>query len=1145
MEDDEIFPEFFNWSAMDEETFLKKFIEAYRANDQESMVALVKSEKYVAYKATILFAKKTVGLIAEGKDQRENIDICLEIASVFSEEFQTQHLLALISPYKKYNKGTSKIWRIGNNLKKEGNILFQQGKVLDAVNKWLEALEVFNELNDTNGKMEIINNIANAYDSIGQYSDAINYYKQCMEIKNKIGDLYGVYDQLVTIGMNYRTIGQRDKGLTYDIQALELCRKMGNTSLEARSLLSIAASYESEGLWLEALNYHKQLQQLSHNTGDIEREARSCYNIGRTYRRLQQDDKALDYYVQAVALSRKSGNPSLGFSSLKTIGNIYNKLAKYDKALDYYKQSLNIFRNNIKYFDKWDEKFIWKDVDNPGSLSLYYIANIYKTIGLYDKALEYYQQSNLNVGNNFLRASNNLAICSLYHSIGQSEKALEYCEQSLEFFQENVGTGGEGVIGEAECQRIIGSIYHGLKQYEKALEYYEKSYETYGRLLHTHGQAFSLLSIGYYFYDLRKYSDAIEYLKESLKFFIIYKDLENRWRAYRGLGLSSWKLGKSNEAVTYYQQAIDTIEEIYALSSGLKEEERSSVIGQKSFVYQEFIELLLELHKKNPKKGYDKHAFIISEKAKSRVFQELMAQAGARTAFAGDETFKRLTEKERQLIAEVNNYRKNLTKELSKPEKQRDKEGVTSLKEQLSKAEKLLSGLEKEIEEKYPRYADLKKPKALTVEELQKTLKSDETMIAYSVGKEKTVAFVIGKKSFKLIEINAGKKELSGLIKKFRKGIDNVYEIKNLEKFKPKTAYRLYQKIFEPVSSKLKGKSKIYISADDILYTLPFEALVDREIDVQAFRDARKKGRKGKGDYLGEYGTLHYLIDSYTINYLPSASVLRSLRKYKKPGYGKWDKSLIAFADPVFSGEEKKKESEGIKGKEIKSKGVSKETKLTFEILTRSTGSEKLKRLKESGQEAKAIAKAVKGKKKDIYLREKATEENIFSADLKRARYLLFSTHGLLGGDFSGVAEPSLALTLIDNPPGKDGFLSMSEVLGLDLNAEMIILSACNTYGKGEKTGSGEGFAGLARSFMYAGSKALLVTHWSVESQAARDLMVKTFKQMKKESRPDALRNAKLDMKRSSRPLNENSKIKLSLSHPFFWAPFVLVGEGR
>ncbi|MBW1693616.1 MAG: CHAT domain-containing protein [Deltaproteobacteria bacterium] len=189
-----------------------------------------------------------------------------------------------------------------------------------------------------------------------------------------------------------------------------------------------------------------------------------------------------------------------------------------------------------------------------------------------------------------------------------------------------------------------------------------------------------------------------------------------------------------------------------------------------------------------------------------------------------------------------------------------------------------------------------------------------------------------------------------------------------------------------------------------------------------------------------------------------------------------------------------------------------------------------------------AIAKAVKGKKKDIYLREKATEENIFSADLKRARYLLFSTHGLLGGDFSGVAEPSLALTLIDNPPGKDGFLSMSEVLGLDLNAEMIILSACNTYGKGVKAGSGEGFAGLTRSFMYAGSKALLVTHWSVESQAARDLMIKTFKQMKKERSPSALRTAKLAMKSQTRTFEGKT---LSLSHPFFWAPFVLVGEGK
>jgi CHAT domain-containing protein len=267
--------------------------------------------------------------------------------------------------------------------------------------------------------------------------------------------------------------------------------------------------------------------------------------------------------------------------------------------------------------------------------------------------------------------------------------------------------------------------------------------------------------------------------------------------------------------------------------------------------------------------------------------------------------------------------------------------------------------------------------------------------------------------------------------------------------------------------------------------------------------------------------------------------VLRSLRERgnEKAGYGKWSKPLVAFADPIFSEREEEGDQKGIRGK-----GMSKETELTLQILTRSTRNEKLGRLEESAQEAEAISKELKGRKEDIYLREKATEENVYRMNLKDSRYILFSTHGLLGGQFKGVAEPALVLTLIDNPPGRDGFLMMSEVLGLDLNAELIILSACNTSGKGEESGSGEGFAGLTRSFMYAGTKSILVTHWSVESKAARDLMVETFKNMNGEAKPEALRKAKLAMKGSMR---EAGKVKFSLSHPYFWAPFVLVGEGK
>jgi CHAT domain-containing protein len=660
------------------------------------------------------------------------------------------------------------------------------------------------------------------------------------------------------------------------------------------------------------------------------------------------------------------------------------------------------------------------------------------------------------------------------------------------------------------------------------------------------GEAAALTNIGAVSYSLGRYTEAIRPLEESIKISEKIGVLESVWRGNAGLGKSLWKSGKPEEAVGHYEKAVATIEQLYASTQGLKEEERTSMIGGKSHVYQEFIELLLELHKKSPDKGYDKQAFLIAEKAKSRTFQELMAKAGAKIAFAEeakDETFKKMIEREQQLIIEITNLRTLLTKEFSKPEKAQNQGVITSIKREVAKAEQSFNELEKEIEVKYPRYADLKRPKSLTVEELQEILKPGETILSYAVGRDKLVAFVIDRGRFKMVELPVSPGDLAQLVKQLRKGLDDIYDLKDLEQYKPEVAYELYQKIFQPLSPELKDVKKLSISADGVLYTLPFEALVDG-YDQKTFREAKKMRRTGGGADLAEYSTVHYLIDTYTITYLPSASVLRSLRKYEKPGYGKWDKSLVAFADPIFSLDEvtTTKEEKSVKSKGIQQTGMNKETELAMQILTPSTGGDKLKRLKESSEEAKAIAGEVKGREEDIYLRDKATEENVKKIKLNNTRYILFSTHGLLGGDFSGVAEPALVLTLTGNPPGRDGFLTMSKVLGLDLNSELVILSACNTSGKGAKAGSGEGFVGLTRSFMYAGTKSILVTHWSVESQAAKDLMVGTFKGMQKEATPEALRSAKLTMKGSTR---QTGKEKLSLAHPFFWAPFVLVGEGN
>ena len=144
-----------------------------------------------------------------------------------------------------------------------------------------------------------------------------------------------------------------------------------------------------------------------------------------------------------------------------------------------------------------------------------------------------------------------------------------------------------------------------------------------------------------------------------------------------------------------------------------------------------------------------------------------------------------------------------------------------------------------------------------------------------------------------------------------------------------------------------------------------------------------------------------------------------------------------------------------------------------------------------------------------------------------------------LAAIFPALGQPALALSLVNNPAGIDGFLTMGEVLGLRLDADVTVLSACNTAGEPENARGGEGFAGLTRSFMYAGSRSLVVSHWPVGSQATVALMTEFFRELAAgRPKPVALANAR-------QKLRQTVQQGVQLAHPFFWAPFVLVGDPR
>ena len=257
---------------------------------------------------------------------------------------------------------------------------------------------------------------------------------------------------------------------------------------------------------------------------------------------------------------------------------------------------------------------------------------------------------------------------------------------------------------------------------------------------------------------------------------------------------------------------------------------------------------------------------------------------------------------------------------------------------------------------------------------------------------------------------------------------------------------------------------------------------------------------------------------------LPSVSSLRALRRFAKAARAKTP--FTGFGDPA------------LEGRPGQARGVP-IASLFRGAIADVEAVRQLPPLPDTADELRAMASILQADEKQIYLREAATESAVKSADLSDSRVVAFATHGLVGGELNGNAEPALVLT----PPKTgsaedDGLLTASEVARLKLNADLVVLSACNTAAP-DGSPEAEGLSGLAKAFFYAGSRALLVSHWPVFSDAAVKLTTGMLKRMKDEpegGRADALR-------RSMLALMEDGG-KPHYAHPMFWAPFVVVGEG-
>jgi CHAT domain-containing protein len=294
------------------------------------------------------------------------------------------------------------------------------------------------------------------------------------------------------------------------------------------------------------------------------------------------------------------------------------------------------------------------------------------------------------------------------------------------------------------------------------------------------------------------------------------------------------------------------------------------------------------------------------------------------------------------------------------------------------------------------------------------------------------------------------------------------------------------------------------------------------------------------------YRDVPWLARTHAVTMVPSAAALRTLRGLPR-GSDKRE-PLIGFGDPVFSPQQTADKSPEVELAAATTRGLPLARRASPQ--TRNVENADLAllpRLPDTAAELTSIALALEADpSKVLSLGMSANEETVKKANLSKFRIIVFATHGLVPGDLEGLTQPALALSApsVSGTPG-DGLLTMEEILALKLDADWVVLSACNT---GAAAGAGaEAASGLGRAFFYAGTRAILVTNWSVHSASARELVTDLFRRQsadRKITRGEALRQAMIALLDGPGFVDAQGKTAFSYAHPLFWAPYSIIGDG-
>ena len=807
------------------------------------------------------------------------------------------------------------------------------------------------------------------------------------------------------------------------------------------------------------------------------------YNDGRYAEAEPFLESDLEYYKTTLG----SNHPQVA-TALGNVGENLSMLGRYNEAESFLMSALLIHEDSFGQ----NVPVVAVDLNNLGRL--------YQAQGRFDEAESALGRAlqlreNLFGPNHAMvgQSLNNLA--TLYHAKMRYADAELMLGKSLDVFEKASGSESFDV---ANVLNNLAALYYDQNRYDDAEPYYERSLMIWEKLFGPDNPfvANSLQNIATSKMALKRYSEAELLFKRAL-------DINERSLGY-----------ESGPAILNQNSLLVTYGMMDNVPAGLPILRALINKGGAGNTALPFLMTALNNRSVNAAAVFS-DSFSILQNSIVTAAGEATKKLAMRYA-AGSDELAQLVRQDQDIEVETQALGKALFDAVSKPNVQRVALNEDRMRARTTELQSEQAKLKNVMLERFPKYVNLAKAPALPLGEIQQLLVDDEALIAFAFGDNtyagpSSFTWVITRTTADWRQLTITAKQLDEQVGKLRESILSPSDIA----FDAGLAFQIYNETLAPIADKLTGKKRLSVFVNGALTSIPLQLLVTKD-------------PKGK-----DYRNVDWLVKSFAITNLPSIYSLKTMRSLARPSQAK--KPLIAFADPIFRPSAPLKPVAvlaSIRGITSNYSGVNLDADTLFNQLPPLPGTK---------DEVQGVSRFVKAADADLFIGAKATETAVKDAKLEQYKIVYFATHALVSGDLQkfskAKAEPALILSRPSWPTERDdGILEASEVAQLKLDADWVVLSACNTAAP-EGPGA-EALSGLARAFIYAGARSLLVSNWEINDASTSDLMKALFAQSSQKSslsHGEALQRAELEFLRKARK-HENA-------NPKYWAPFIVIGE--